>query len=72
MYGKRKYGRTEKPVEQPVDNSSVPNFLCTHCRQVKMINTPHIELTALENGVLFMYTKMCKDCSDLLVRWLKS
>lgn len=73
MYGHRRYGRTSKPVEQPteIDPASIPTYLCGHCRAVKTTNNPYIELTVLENGKLFMYTKICKDCSKLLQGWMK-
>jgi hypothetical protein len=71
MYGKKRYGRVNKPIEQPVDNS-IPTFFCEHCKQIKTINMPHIEITALDNGKLFMYTKMCKGCSELLVKWMRA
>ena len=72
MYGNRRYQRINKPVEQPaiVDNS-VPTFLCPHCNQVKTINNPYIELSALDNGKIFIYTKMCAPCSELLKAWIK-
>jgi hypothetical protein len=71
MYGQRRYQRPNKPVEQPVVDNSVPTFLCPHCNQVKTINNPYVELSALENGKLFMYTKMCSSCAELLKAWLK-
>ena len=71
MYGKRKYSRISKPVEKPVDPTSIPNFVCPHCGQVKTINMSHIDITALDNGKLFMYAKMCMPCALLLQQWMK-
>jgi hypothetical protein len=74
-YGRRKYGRLNKPIEQPaevvVDNSSIPTFVCPHCGLIKAINTPYVELSALENGKIFIYTKMCGSCAELLKAWLR-
>ena len=72
MYGKKRYGRVNKPAEQPkvVDNS-VPTFVCPKCSNIKNINMPHVELTILEKGQLLCYTKMCKNCSNWLMGDLK-
>ena len=33
MYGKRKYGRQDKSIEQSIDNS-VPTFICSRCKKI--------------------------------------
>ena len=68
MYGERKYGLPKK-AEIPVE--SVPTFVCPRCSKVTPVNTPHIEITALEKSQLFMYTKLCGACAKLLQEWMK-
>jgi hypothetical protein len=72
MYGHKKYQRVDKPVNKSseVAPSSAPTYVCAKCRGVKTTNYPHIELTALENGQLFMYTRLCSPCSMLLRTWI--
>jgi hypothetical protein len=71
MYGKRKYGRLEKSVEQPaVDPTSEPNFICAKCRKIyRMANL--VELTWVKGNINFMYTRLCCDCTELLKTWIK-
>ncbi len=69
MYGRRKYGR--KIVEQQSDVTAVPTFICPRCNQIKTINTPHIEFSALENGKIFIHAKVCELCSKALKEWFK-
>jgi hypothetical protein len=73
MYGRKRYGRN-KPVDQSVaiPESAIPTFLCPRCGSIKNINMPHIEITALEKGKLFLYTKLCETCAKLLREWLKN
>lgn len=71
MYGKKRYRALNKPVEQPVVDNSVPTFVCPHCKLLKTIDMPHVELTALDNGKLFMYTKLCSPCAEILKTWIK-
>jgi transcription elongation factor Elf1 len=70
MYGNKRYRQLKKIVEQPVD-SSAPTFVCPHCKRVKTLNIPHIEITALENNEIFLYTRMCQCCAELLKAWVK-
>lgn len=69
MYGKRLYGRKDKLVE-PLQ-SDEPTFVCEKCRGIKTLNNPYIEITALEKQQLFMYTRLCASCAELLKVWLK-
>ncbi len=71
MYGgKRKYGRNNKPTEQPVDNST-PTYMCGRCNKIKLLNEDCIEITALEKGTMFMYTRLCACCATMLQTWIK-
>jgi len=70
MYGKRRYGRLKQQEDQPAD-VSIPNFVCPKCKKIKPIDTPHIEITANEDGKLFMFTKLCGECTALLQEWMR-
>ena len=67
MYGKRRYSRIEKEV--PVPPEAIPTYICGHCGKVKSTAAPFIDVTALEKGQLFVYTKICGDCSNLFRKW---
>jgi transcription elongation factor Elf1 len=73
MYGRKRY-RRNKSVDKSVaiPESAIPTFLCPRCGSIKNINMPHIEITALEKGKLFLYTKLCGSCAELLKTWLKN
>lgn len=69
-YGKRRYGKVNKQVEQPVDNS-LPTYQCGKCKDLKTSNIPFAELSLIENKQSIYYTKLCGSCAILLTTWLK-
>ena len=73
MYGKKRYRALSKPAAPPVPPQEVVNsqvFVCAHCKTIKSVNTPYIEISALEKGKLSMYTKVCEVCTVQLKAWL--
>jgi hypothetical protein len=71
MYGRKKYQRVNKPIEQPAVDSSIPTYQCGRCKVLRTINTPFSELSLLENKQSICYTKLCQCCTELLKAWIK-
>lgn len=67
-YGRRRYGRTVRPVTPP-DPSSVPTFICSHCGKVKIQSEKTVTLTAVKNNSVFLSGRICEDCGKLFQEW---
>lgn len=71
MYGKQQYGKIKNPPAFPIDSNSEPTYMCEHCHTIKLFNKDCIEITALEKGTMFMYTRLCTCCATMLQTWIK-
>jgi hypothetical protein len=70
MYGRKKYGRPNlPPAVTPAQDTSIPTFVCLKCGRNKSTANPFIELSAVQDGKLFIYSKVCEDCAKLLKDW---
>ena len=65
----RRYNRLNKEVPVPITPAAIPTYVCGHCKKVKSTALPFIDITAMEKGKLFVYTKICDDCSKLFREW---
>lgn len=63
----RRYKRLNKQV--PVTPQALPTYICGHCKKLKSAALPFIDITAMDKGQLFVYTKICGDCSKLFREW---
>jgi hypothetical protein len=76
MYGRKRYGRDIKPVEQPIvpalPNNSDPTFICAKCKTVKNMSLGYADITftAINNKTKPRY-RICHYCIDLLTIWMK-
>lgn len=77
MYGgKRRYGRTNKSVEQPIvpvlSNNSEPTFICSHCKAIRNVSLGYADIIFNTiNNISKPCYRVCYYCFDALTTWIK-
>ena len=70
-YGKRRYGRLNKPVAPPPPEAT-PTYVCNHCGKIKQFSPRTVTLTGVIDNALFLTGRICEDCGKLLQDWMKT
>lgn len=73
MYGKRRYGRINKSVEQPiVANNSEPTFICPKCHSIRNQSLGYADITYNKINIpAKLNFRVCYYCLEALTAWIK-
>lgn len=70
MYGRKPYGRIDKPVDKSEVDSSGPTFLCSKCHRIKLQSTGYTDILLTPQVQSNKLYRICTDCSVLLKTWV--